>query len=267
MSRSIATCKKCGTQFPLVGEVDGCVNCGHSELAVQPEPGDWKELAKAAADMSNDDIDAFMASLNKEYSQTQKFIAELEAEFDMDQAVRELMMDDEVADEIRREFNPTPVERTQMAKSQTPYEKAEQLKVNKIIDEAIKDWPNEPHHSHCCCDKCAPTKEERARRVTDFERSPVPKVPPESSVRLRDSKLEGNCRKCAVWNKIAPQAGSCPLRLEENRPITADGVRITRWHESCKNFRLDRNYKAQQIEIREKRKAHHSIIRAMERNS
>jgi len=31
-----------------------------------------------------------------------------------------------------------------------------------------KDWSKEPHHKHCCCDKCAPTEEERDRRAHDF---------------------------------------------------------------------------------------------------
>ena len=264
MKRSIATCKRCGTQFPMVGEISGCVNCGHSELAVQPEPGDWKELEKMAQDMSNEDIDAFMAQLSKEYSQTQKFIAELEAEFDMDQAVRELMED----------FDPTPAERTQMAKGQTPYEKGKELESEGIVEMAMKDWPNEPHHSHCCCDKCAPTKEDAYRRAAEFEMdkaiddaiSTVPKEPPAPSPRKKDPKLRGNCRTCGIWNQLAPQAGSCILRKEEDRPITSDGVRVTMWFETCQNYRINTHYRTKQIEIREKRKAHHSIIRAMERN-
>ena len=54
--------------------------------------------------------------------------------------------------------------------------------------------------------------------------------------------------------------------MTEAGPVTEGGIRITMWFETCPSYRFLVNYKAQQIEIREKRKAHHSIIRAMERN-
>jgi len=251
MKRSIATCKKCGTQFPMVGEVDGCVNCGHPELAVQPEPGDWKELEKMAADMSNEEIDAFMVSLEKDHSLTKKFLADLEAEYEMDRAVREVMED----------FDPTPAERTQMAKSK-------------------EEWNKEPHHSHCCCDKCAPTKEDVERIGADFDKQhgKAHKVDCicdnccETALReaaqskRKEQKLKGNCRTCARWNKIVAQAGSCRYRVEADRPTAPDGLRVSLWYETCGNYLRNTNYIVQQIEIRERRKAHDSILRAMERN-
>jgi hypothetical protein len=33
-----------------------------------------------------------------------------------------------------------------------------------------KDWSKVPHHPQCCCDKCAPTKEEAQRRVEEFKK-------------------------------------------------------------------------------------------------
>jgi len=254
MKRSIATCKSCGTQFAMVGEISGCLECGHSELAIQPEPGDWKELEKAAADMSNEEIDAFMASLEKDHSLTKKFLAELEAEYTVDEAVRELMED----------FDPTPAERT--------------------------DWSKKPHHSHCCCDKCAPTKEDRDRIAADFdakqkefdldqclacgndcdgcahEASLKEAAGIERMVKARKPKLKGNCRTCARWNKIVAQAGSCRYRVEADRPTAPDGLRVSLWYETCGNYLRNTNYIVQQVEIRERRKAHNSILKAMERN-
>ena len=31
-----------------------------------------------------------------------------------------------------------------------------------------KDWSKEPHHKHCCCNKCAPTREDLHRKVKAF---------------------------------------------------------------------------------------------------
>ena len=38
-----------------------------------------------------------------------------------------------------------------------------------VMVETIKDWSKVPHHPQCCCDKCAPTKEEVQRRVEEFK--------------------------------------------------------------------------------------------------
>ncbi len=34
-----------------------------------------------------------------------------------------------------------------------------------IIARTTGDWEKVIHHIHCCCDKCAPTEEERVKRV------------------------------------------------------------------------------------------------------
>ena len=34
-----------------------------------------------------------------------------------------------------------------------------------IIARATGDWEKVTHHIHCCCEKCAPTEEERQRKV------------------------------------------------------------------------------------------------------
>ena len=253
MKRSIATCKLCGTQFPIVGEISGCVECGHPDLQLQPEPDGWKEMEAFANSISDEAIDEFLISLNKEHSQTKKFIAELEAEFEMDQAVSELMED----------FDPTPAERT--------------------------EWSKKPHHSHCCCDKCAPTKEDTERIAADFDAkrkefnldhcvacgNDCDGCEHEELLReaaglvrkvKKEPKLKGNCRTCGRWNKIVAQAGSCRYQVETDRPTAPDGLRVSLWYETCPNYLRNTNYTVQQIEIGEKRKAHDSILRAMERN-
>ena len=34
-----------------------------------------------------------------------------------------------------------------------------------IIARARNDWDNVPHHRFCCCDKCAPTEEDRKTKI------------------------------------------------------------------------------------------------------
>ncbi|MGD9381960.1 MAG: hypothetical protein PVI03_05900 [Candidatus Thorarchaeota archaeon] len=34
----------------------------------------------------------------------------------------------------------------------------------------VRDWSKAPHHKHCCCDKCAPTREDLHRKVKDFNK-------------------------------------------------------------------------------------------------
>ena len=39
---------------------------------------------------------------------------------------------------------------------------------SQVFDPSPIDWMNMPHHEHCCCNECAPTKEDRDRIAKDF---------------------------------------------------------------------------------------------------
>ena len=39
-----------------------------------------------------------------------------------------------------------------------------------------RDWSKEPHHRHCCCNKCAPTREDLHRKVRDFNKEAAEKA-------------------------------------------------------------------------------------------
>ena len=39
-----------------------------------------------------------------------------------------------------------------------------------------KDWSKEPHHEHCCCDKCAPTRGDLHRKVREFNKEAAKKA-------------------------------------------------------------------------------------------
>jgi hypothetical protein len=216
----------------MVGEISGCVNCSHPELKVEPEPADWLELTKMAEDLEGQDIDAFLAELDRDNEMTKKFIAELEAEFEMDQAIRELFGDEPDANEL-------------ISPGRSPLRDGPAF--------GKKDWSKEPHDPVCCCDKCAPTEEDRKRQVAKFNRE-------------RKPSLKGSCRTCGHWNKLTAQAGSCPYLHEHNRLVAPNGVKVSMWYETCKTYVRNPSYTAQQVEIRERRKAHDSIIRAMERS-
>jgi len=221
--RSVARCKRCGTEFPLVGEISGCPNCHHDELDCFPKdeveeliddiPQD--ELIAFAKDLTKADEDAFMTELMEHNNSTKRFLEELEREFEMDQAIRELMEEgideNEAAEKVKKEY-----------------------------------WSKQPHHSHCCCDKCAPTKEDVKRRAADFE------------VKQRKISRAGHCRTCQRWKKLVPQYGACNLKAEP--------MNVTMWCDACPSYWNNSNYAAEQVEIREKRKAHDSILRAMERS-
>lgn len=52
----------------------------------------------------------------------------------------------------------------------------------------MRDWSKAPHHRHCCCDKCAPTREDLHRKVRDFNKEAAKKA--EKEVWLGPSDCE-----------------------------------------------------------------------------
>jgi predicted nucleic acid-binding Zn-ribbon protein len=229
--RTVARCKRCGTEFPLVGEVSGCPNCKHDELECFPkdpieeliEEIPDEELVAFAEDMAKIDEDPFITELMKENSLTQAFLEELNAELDQIELPK------------------------RVDGGETPYEKGQRL-----LKEAKKG--RSPLRSGSAFSAAQEIDDELEKAVAEaIGLEEKPKTP-----RSRDPKLDGFCRKCVHWNKMAPQAGACRMK--------AEGVNVTMWFDVCPSFRLNPNYAAQQVEIREKRKAHDSILRAMERS-
>jgi len=76
----------------------------------------------------------------------------------------------------------------------------------------VRDWSKAPHHEHCCCGKCAPTREDLHRKVREFNKEAKKRAekelylgPPDSkivSVLDCDHKGDTNCELC--YENLAP---------------------------------------------------------------
>jgi hypothetical protein len=62
------------------------------------------------------------------------------------------------------------------------FDKELEKSLDELFDEVtqhnirVKDWSKEPHHKHCCCDKCAPTREDLHRKVREFNKEAADKA-------------------------------------------------------------------------------------------
>ena len=127
---------------------------------------------------------------------------------------------------------------------------------------AKKDWSKEPHDPHCCCDKCAPTREALHQKVKDFRWTDMMKKLEDEETIVHKPKvvIPGICRTCRNWRKNSPQVGECWRdQWSKDKPVRY-------WFDNCASYNRNPFYEDEQKEIIEKRKAHDSILRAMERS-
>ena len=271
MKRSIARCKRCGTEFVMHGELSGCVNCGHGELECFPEDFDdiaepyedipTEELVALAEDIAKMDEDDFMTDLMKENQLTQKFLEDLDRELDeielpekheggetpyeKGERLRKASLHGKLVSWLGTDFYQRMKENAK--KGQSPLREGSAFtKANGFeLDDCISCT------NDCTgCEKEAELMEaiDDAKERTWTNPAAVKKI------------VKGRCRSCAYWNKLAPQAGSC--KYLEHKP----GVNVKMWYDTCLKYIRSLNYDAQQVETRERRKAHESILRAMERS-
>jgi hypothetical protein len=79
--------------------------------------------------------------------------------------------------------------KTIMSSHKSPADAAFDRELDKSLDELfnevqehniritkVRDWIKAPHHKHCCCGKCAPTKEDLYRKVRDFNKDAAEKA-------------------------------------------------------------------------------------------
>lgn len=87
--------------------------------------------------------------------------------------------------------------KTIMSDHKSPADAAFDRELDKSLDELfhevtqhntrVKDWSKEPHHEHCCCNKCAPTREDLHRKVREFNKEAAKKA--EKQLWLGDENL------------------------------------------------------------------------------
>jgi len=71
------------------------------------------------------------------------------------------------------------------------------------IAKTEKDWSKAPHHKHCCCDRCAPTKEDLHRKIEEFNKEAGKNTSRKIvSVLDCDHKGDTNCELC--YENLAP---------------------------------------------------------------
>ena len=244
MRRSVARCKRCGTEFVMEGEISGCPNCHHGEFDCFPQDFEDnslelfedipnEELVQLAEDLTKMEEDDFMTELMAENTLTQAFLEELERELDQIELP-----------EKYEEPKETPYEKGQrLLKEKSALEEAGAFDLEQCFD-CGNDCEGCEHHADI---------DEAMREL--FDEKERTWTNPKAVKKI----VKGRCRSCAYWNKLDPQAGSCQY-------LVGQAVQIKMWYDTCGKYIRSINYDAQQVEIRERRKAHESIIRAMERS-
>ena len=239
----------------MEGEISGCPNCHHGELECFPQDFDEnslelfedipeEELVQLAKDLTKMDEDDFMTDLMKENQLTQKFLEDLDRELDQIELP-----------EKYEEPKETPYEKGQRLlkenaeKGRSPLREGSAfVKANGFDLEQCMECSND-------CDGCEHDAELDKAIGEIMEEKERTWTNPKAVKKL----VKGRCRSCAYWNKLDPQAGSCKY-------LEGQGVNIKMWYDTCGRYIRGLNYDAQQVEIRERRKAHASILRAMERS-